>query len=114
MKHLKTGRKFGRVKNQRTALMRSLALSLIKEEKIKTSEAKAKELRPYVEKLITKAKDNSVPNRRLIQSRLGVDSKKLFETIAPRYKERSGGYTRIVKLGNRSSDGSPRAQIELV
>jgi large subunit ribosomal protein L17 len=114
MKHLKTGRKFGRVKKQRTALMRSLALSLIEEEKIKTSEAKAKELRPYIEKLITRAKENSVANRRLIQAKLGTDSKKLFESIAPRYKDREGGYTRVVKLGNRSSDGSPRAQIEFV
>lgn len=114
MKHRKVGRKFGRVKNQRVALLRSLALSLINKGKIKTTEAKAKELRPFVERIVTKAKNDSIASRRLIRSRLGQDSKKLFTELAPNYKERSGGYTRITKLGNRASDGSPMAQIEFV
>jgi large subunit ribosomal protein L17 len=114
MKHLKTGRKFGREKNQRGALMRSLALSLINYNKIQTTEAKARELRPFIERIITKAKTDNVHSRRLLRSRLGVDNKKLFEEIAPSYKDRNGGYTRITKLGNRDIDGSPVAQIELV
>ncbi|HJN62775.1 MAG TPA: 50S ribosomal protein L17 [Candidatus Paceibacterota bacterium] len=114
MKHQKVGRKFGRKTNQREALMRSLALSLINEGKIKTSLAKAKELRPYVEKIVTKAKINSVTSRRAVKSKLGADNKNLFDKVAPTYKDRSGGYTRITKLGNRASDGSQTALIEFV
>ena len=114
MKHGKVGRKFGRKRNQRKALLSSLSLSLINYGKIETSEAKAKELRPFIEKVVTRAKSDSVFARRLLRSKLGADSKKLFEEIAPRYKDRKGGYTRIIKLGYRKSDGSPRAQIEFV
>ena len=117
MQHRKTGRKLGRVRKQRTALLRGLARSLILHEKIKTTEAKAKELRPFVEKLITKSKLDSVSSRRLIDSRLGGEDeavKKLFETLAPRYKERSGGYTRITKLSSKSDDARQVAQIEFV
>ena len=114
MKHAKTGRKFGRKSNQRKALLRSLALSLINHGKIKTTEAKAKELRPYIEKIITGARTNSTHSRRLIRSKLGADNKNLFEKVVPMYKDRNGGYTRITKLGTRDSDGSPVAQIEFV
>jgi len=114
MKHLKSGRKFGRVTKQRVALLRSLALSLINHKRIETTEAKAKELRPYVERIITKAKNDSIATRRVLRSRLGVDNKKLFTEIAPKYKDQNGGYTRITKLGFRGSDGSPKAVIELI
>lgn len=114
MNHQKTGRKFGRVKNQREALLRSLAISLINYKKIQTSEAKAKELRPFIERIITKAKIDTVQSRRLVRSKLGEDNQELFSNVAPKYIKRAGGYTRITKLGHRDTDGSPRAQIELV
>ncbi len=118
MRHHNTNRKFGRVRRQRTALLRSLAVSLIDNEKIKTTEAKAKELRPFIEKLITKSKEDSVPVRRLLISKLGDGTnfvaKKLTEKIAPKYKNCAGGYTRIIKLSPRKGDGSPMAQIEFV
>lgn len=98
--------------------MRSLASSLILHGKIKTTEAKAKELRPMVEKLVTKGKNVTMASRRLVSSNLGdtkeVEIKKLFEEIAPRYKDRKGGYTRIIKLPRRLADGSPMAIIEFV
>ena len=117
MKHHKSIRKFGRVRNQRTALMRGLARSLILHEKIITTEAKAKELRPYVEKLITLAKTDSVARRRLIDSKLGGQPQivaKLISKVAPKYADRSGGYTRVIKLGKSGSDAASRATIELV
>jgi large subunit ribosomal protein L17 len=114
MRHSNSNRKFGRETNQRLALKRSLALSLIKHGKIKTTEAKAKELRSFVEKIITKARLGTLASRRIVKSKLGVDDKKLFDTVAPMYKERKGGYTRVLKLGTRGSDGSPMAIIELV
>ena len=97
--------------------MRSLAVSLIRDGKIKTTEAKAKGLRPFVEKMVTKAKNSSLANTRLLASRLGGVTgavKTLTGKIAPAHKERKGGYTRIVKLGNRKSDGSKMAVIEFV
>jgi large subunit ribosomal protein L17 len=116
MRHHNANRKFGRVAKQRDALLRALASSLIIHEKIKTTEAKAKEVRPFVEKLITKGKNDTVASRRLIISRLGSEqvAEKLVKDISARYKERSGGYTRIVKLPKRISDASPMAIIELV
>lgn len=118
MKHLKTGRKFGRVTKQRKALMRSLALSLINYKKIKTTEAKAKELRPYIEKLVTRAKTGTIFARRIISSNLGEGQdllvKKLVDDVAPVYKDRKGGYTRITKLSPRLSDGAKMAIIEFV
>ena len=116
MRHHNVKRKFGRVRRVRTALMKSLARSLVIAEKIKTTEAKAKELRPYVEKLVTLGKVNTPAHRRILASRLGEDSeaKKIVELLSPRYKDRKGGYTRIVKLGRRTSDGSPMAHIEFV
>lgn len=117
MKHAVTQRKFGRVKNQRTAFMRGLALALINEERITTTVARAKSLRPYVEKLVTRGRDASVASHRLLTSFLGNQpeaAKKLIETISPRYKDRQGGYTRVIKLTPRKGDGSPMAIIEFV
>jgi large subunit ribosomal protein L17 len=116
MRHHNSVRKFGRTKDQRNALMRSLASSLILKEKIATTEAKAKELRPMVEKLITKAKKPTLATRRLLTATLGGEkqTKKLIEIISPKYADRNGGYTRILKLPNRRSDGSKRAYIEFV
>jgi|SRR3989344_6494388 len=116
MRHHVNTRKFGREKTQRHALMRSLARNLIRDSRIKTTGAKAKELRPYVEKLVTTAKTSTVASRRLVVSRLqgAPETKKLFETIAPKYADRKGGYTRIIKLPNRDLDGSPMALIEFV
>ena len=117
MNHHKQGRKFGRVKNQREALVRSLARSLIVNGKIETTEAKAKELRPFIEKLITKSNTGTLASYRLILSRLGGDTevaKKLKEEIAPAYKKRAGGYTRITKLSVLSHDARKLAVIEFV
>ncbi|MCI5108220.1 MAG: 50S ribosomal protein L17 [Candidatus Pacebacteria bacterium] len=115
MNHHKKNRKFGRVRNQRKALLKSLASSLIDKERIQTTEAKAKELRPIVEKLITSAKSGSLSSRRTLSSRVGVSaSKKLVDSIAPKYKDRKGGYTRITKLETKRSDAAKMAQIEFV
>ena len=101
----------------RNALINSLALNLIVRGKIKTTEPKAKELRPFIEKLVTSAKRDDLATRRLVISKLSGRSKevkKLFETIAPKYIDRKGGYTRILKLGARKSDASPMASIEFI
>lgn len=95
--------------------MKSLAVNLIRNKKIKTTEAKAKELRPFMEKLITKAKAGGLAKRKIIISAIGnLSAKKLFEKIAPDYKDRNGGYTRIVKIPRRKTDGSRRSIIEFV
>jgi large subunit ribosomal protein L17 len=117
MRHSNSKRKFGKVKNQRNALINSLALNLIVRGKIKTSEIKAKELRPFIEKLVTAAKKGDLATRRLIIAKLSNRSsevKKLFEVIAPKYKDRKGGYTRVLKLGARKADGAKMAMIEFV
>jgi large subunit ribosomal protein L17 len=117
MKHHDNVRKFGREKNARVALMRSLVRSLILHEQIETTEAKAKELRPMIEKIVSKSRNDTVANRRLIASRVSSEGKvvkKLFEEIAPRYKERAGGYTRIVKMGQQGSDARKMAIISFV
>ncbi|PIP68678.1 50S ribosomal protein L17 [Candidatus Nomurabacteria bacterium CG22_combo_CG10-13_8_21_14_all_32_8] len=117
MRHHNTKRKFGRDKNQKKALLNSLALNLIVRGKIKTTEPKAKELRPFMEKLITKAKKGDIATRRVVVSKLSNRSKevkKLFEIIAPKYKDQNGGYTRVLKLGTRKSDGAKMAIIEFV
>jgi large subunit ribosomal protein L17 len=117
MRHGNHNRKFGRPKNQRVALMRSLALSLIKHGRIETTLAKSKELRPYIEQIVTRAKNDTLGSRRLVAGRLGnqpTAAKKLFADIGPKYKERNGGYTRIMKLPPRKSDASPMAIIEFV
>lgn len=116
MRHGHSGRKLQRKSGHRAALLRNLAAALIKHEQILTTTAKAKELRPYVEKLVTLAKRGGLSNRRLALSRLGDDTqlKKLFDVLAERYAGREGGYTRIVKAGYRDSDAAPIAIIEFV
>ena len=117
MRHHNNVRKFGRDKSQKKALLNSLALNLIVREKIKTTEPKAKELRPFIEKLVTSAKKNDLATRRVIISKLSNRSKevkKLFEVLAPKYKDVKGGYTRVLKLGARKSDGAKMAIIEFV
>jgi large subunit ribosomal protein L17 len=116
MRHKVGQRKLNRTGSHRIAMLRNMAASLIKHEQITTGVAKAKELRPYVEKLITLAKKGGLSNRRLAQSRLMDDAQlaKLFDVLAKRYADRNGGYTRIIKAGYRLSDASPMAIIELV
>ncbi|WP_194953741.1 50S ribosomal protein L17 [Sphingopyxis solisilvae] len=116
MRHKSGGRKLQRTSAHRTAMFRNMSASLIKHEQVMTTVAKAKELRPYVEKLVTLAKRGGLANRRLAQSRLMNDAqlKKLFDTIAERYKDRNGGYTRVIKAGIRASDAAPMAIIEFV
>lgn len=116
MRHKMGQRKLNRTGSHRIAMLRNMAASLIKHEQITTGVAKAKELRPYLEKLITLAKKGGLSNRRLAQSRLMDDAQltKLFDVLAERYKDRNGGYTRIIKAGYRASDASPMAIIELV
>ncbi len=116
MRHHNKVRKFGRVRKVRRALLNSLASNLFVRGKIKTTLPKAKELRPFVEKIVTHAKKNDLATRRLITSRLGTKNgvKKLFETLMPKYADKKGGYTRIIKLGVRTSDGAPMAIIEFV
>ncbi|OGI60146.1 50S ribosomal protein L17 [Candidatus Nomurabacteria bacterium RIFCSPHIGHO2_01_FULL_37_25] len=117
MRHSNNKRKFGRVKKVRNALINSLALNLIARGKIKTTLAKAKEMRPFVEKLVTSAKRGDIATRRLVISSLSnrrSEVKKLFEVIAPKYIDRKGGYTRILKLGPRISDGAQMAIIEFI
>lgn len=116
MRHRKAGRKFGRNPSQRKAMLRQQAISLILNERITTTEAKAKELRSVVEKLVTIARDDSAHHRNLVMSRL--DHKRsvarLFDVVAPRYEDVPGGYTRISKLGVRRGDAAPIVLIEFV
>ena len=116
MRHKISGRKLQRKTGHRNAMFRNMAAALIKHEQILTTAPKAKELRPYVEKLITLAKRGGLSNRRLALSRLGDDAqlKKLFDVLAERYADRDGGYTRIIKAGYRASDAAPIAIIEFV
>ncbi|GMM92964.1 50S ribosomal protein L17 [Qipengyuania sp. MTN3-11] len=116
MRHKISGRKLQRKTGHRNALFRNMSAALIKHEQILTTAAKAKELRPYVEKLITLAKRGGLSNRRLAMSRLGDETqlKKLFDTLAERYADREGGYTRVIKAGYRGSDAAQMAIIEFV
>ena len=116
MRHRVGGRKLQRTPAHRAALFRNMAAALIKHEQITTTVAKAKELRPYVEKLITLAKKGGLSNRRLAHARLLDDTQltKLFDVLAARYGARNGGYTRVIKAGIRASDASPMAVIEFV
>ena len=116
MRHGISQRKLSRKSGHRTALFRNMAAALIKHEQIMTTAPKAKELRPYVEKLITLAKRGGLSNRRLAASRLldPAQEKKLFEVLADRYADRDGGYTRVIKAGYRGSDAAQMAIIELV
>jgi large subunit ribosomal protein L17 len=116
MRHRKAGRKFGRNSAQRQALLRQLAISMIQHERLTTTEAKAKTLRPIVEKLVTIAREDTQHHRGLVMSK--IDNReattKLFEVIAPRFEAQPGGYTRISKLGVRHGDAAPLALIEFV
>jgi large subunit ribosomal protein L17 len=116
MRHGISQRKLSRKSGHRKALFRNMAAALIKHEQITTTLPKAKELRPYIEKLITLAKRGGLSNRRLAMSRLGDETqlKKLFDELAERYSDREGGYTRIVKAGYRDSDSAQMAIIEFV
>lgn len=116
MRHKIAGRKLQRKTGHRKMLLRNMAAALIKHEQIKTTTPKARELRPYVEKLITLAKRGGLSNRRLAHSKLLDDAQlaKLFDVLAERYKDREGGYTRVIKAGIRASDAAPVAIIELV
>ncbi|MBE9536133.1 MAG: 50S ribosomal protein L17 [Proteobacteria bacterium] len=116
MRHQKTGRQLGRNSSHRKAMFRNMVVSLLDHESIKTTDAKAKELRKYAERLITLAKKGDLSARR--RARVMVNDKdvlnKLFDTLAARYKDRPGGYTRIVKLGLRPGDNAPLSVIQLV
>ncbi|MBX7119718.1 MAG: 50S ribosomal protein L17 [Gemmatimonadaceae bacterium] len=116
MRHRKAGRSLRRTSEQRLALLRNLATSLIEQGAIETTEAKAKELRPFVERLITKAREGTLHARRLagrhVQKRAAAD--KLFKEVGPKNATRAGGYTRILKTGFRKGDGAEMARIELV
>ena len=116
MRHGIGKRKLQRTSSHRIAMLRNIAASLIKHEQITTTLPKARELRPYVEKLITLAKRGGLSNRRLAMARLMDETQlaKLFDTLAPRYADREGGYTRVLKAGFRASDAAPMGIIELV
>ncbi len=116
MRHRHSGRKLNRTSAHRTAMLRNMAAALIKHEQIITTLAKAKEVSPYVEKLVTLGKRGTLHSRRLAHARLRDDAMlvKLFETLAPRYEDRAGGYTRVLKAGFRYGDSAPMAVVELV
>ncbi|HET9189280.1 MAG: 50S ribosomal protein L17 [Deltaproteobacteria bacterium] len=116
MRHMKSGRAFSRTSSHRQAMFKNMASSLFKHELIKTTLPKAKELRRVAEPLITLAKADSVANRRLAFARLRdkVAVGKLFVELGPRYRERKGGYLRILKCGTRDGDNAPMAYVELV
>ena len=116
MRHRKTVKKLSRDKDSRRALLKNLAENLVLYERIKTTEAKAKALRIYVEPLITRAGVDTLANRRYLLGRLPTENsmKKLIEVLGPKYKERAGGYTRILKIANRKGDNAAQVFIELV
>jgi large subunit ribosomal protein L17 len=117
MRHQKKGRTFGRVKKQQTALLRSLARSLVLQGSIITTVEKAKEVRPFIERLVTISKDNTLSSHRLVARRLGNAREivsKLHDEIAPKYSNRSGGYTRITKIGKQGARKAEEAKIEFV
>jgi large subunit ribosomal protein L17 len=115
MLHGNKKKQLGREKNQRNALVKTLAVSLVKYEKIVTTETKAKVLKSFIEKLITKGKEGDLNAQKIIASRIGaVSATKILKTISPKYKDRKGGYTRVIKVKTRLSDGSKMAQIEFV
>jgi len=116
MRHRVKGKILGRKKGPREALLKNLAESLVLYERVETTEAKAKVLRPMVEKMITRSREDTLHNRRELMKQLPTEMsvKKLFEVIGPRYKERRGGYSRIIKTQERHGDGAPMVIIELV
>jgi large subunit ribosomal protein L17 len=116
MRHKKLGRRFSRDSSHRQAMFSNMAASLIRHEQIVTTLAKAKDLRRVMDKYITLAKRGDLNSRRIAASRMGDEAmvKKLFDTLAPRYKDRAGGYTRVMKAGYRYGDSAPVAVIEFV
>lgn len=116
MQHRRLGRRFSRDSSHRQAMFSNMAASLIRHEQIVTTLAKAKDLKRVIDKYITLAKRGDLNSRRLAASRMGDEAmvKKLFETLGPRYKDRSGGYTRVLKAGYRYGDSAPVAVIEFV
>lgn len=116
MRHLKAGRKLNRSSSHRLALMRNLVTELLRHERISTTEAKAKELRGWAERMITLGKQGTLHARRQVLRvvRDKAVARKLFDTLAPRFRDRSGGYTRIVKIGWRKGDHAPLSLVELV
>ena len=116
MRHRKTGRKLNRNSPQRNSLKKNLAISIIEHESVRTTLAKAKEIRRFLEPLVTLAKENTVANQRLAYSKLISKEAvaKLFNELGPRYKERPGGYLRVIKSGLRNGDKAPSAQIQFV
>ncbi len=114
MRHHNNIKSFNRPKNQREALMKSLARSLVIKEKIRTTGAKAKSLRPFVERVITYAKKGTIASKRDAIALVGVDTSKKLDELAKRFEDRKGGYTRITKLPRRMSDGSTMSVIEFV
>ncbi len=116
MRHRKKGRKLSRSPSHRKATLRNMATSLFRHERIQTTQAKAKELRPYAEKLITLARSDTVHARRMAARKIADREVlgKLFDELGPRFSDRPGGYTRILKLGPRKSDSAEMALIELV
>ncbi len=116
MRHKKTGRKLNRNSPQRNSLKKSLAISIIEHESVRTTLAKAKEIRGFLEPLVTLAKENTVANQRLAYSKLRSKEAvaKLFDELGPRYKDRPGGYLRVIKSGLRNGDKAPSAQVEFV
>ncbi len=116
MRHRVAGRKLGRPTDHRLALFRNLVMDLLRYEKIRTTEAKAKEVRQLAEQMITKAKSGGLHERRQVLAQLYDPQvvEKLFTTLAPRFQERPGGYTRIIRIGPRKGDAAPLVQLELV
>jgi large subunit ribosomal protein L17 len=115
MLHSNKNKQLGRKRNQRNALIKTLAVSLVRDGKITTTETKAKVLRTYIEKIVTKAKEGTVHAQRLISGKIGVaPAQKMMKEIAPKYKTRNGGYTRVVKIQTRLSDSARMAVIEFV
>jgi large subunit ribosomal protein L17 len=115
MLHGNKKKQLSRGRNQRNALIKTLAVSLVRDEKITTSEIKAKVLKPFIEKLITKGKEGTLSSHRLIAKSVGpATAGKIVKVLSPKYKDRNGGYTRVVKLNRRLSDGMKVAQIEFV
>ncbi len=115
MLHGNKNKQLGRTRNGRNALIKTLAVSLVKYGKIQTTEIKAKVLKSFIEKLITRGIQGNLQAQRLIAEKLGQDSaRKIVKEIAPKYKDRKGGYTRVIKVKTRLSDGARMAQIEFV
>ncbi len=116
MRHSVAGRKFDRPTGQRLSMFRNLLVSLIAHERIRTTEAKAKEIQPMLERLVTLAREDNIHNRRLATSKLSNSAavNKLFTVIGPKYTDRQGGYTRIVKLGTRLGDAAEMVVIEFL